>query len=248
MGRWIATAILACIALPCAAQRTYAIVSLVGDQIEIGQHVPGVGSSVDQNRKSRLPIANGAIDKAFLGAADRAIEKTQAGSRSVMLLATDPALYQAQERMIEENASVDVLFERLRPLLAQANATHLVLFTKLRHEARFPLGNYEVGSGTIEGTGFYVDRILMTRVGGTSNDTARGFLAPYAYFQVTLVDLSASTIVKSRTVLGRANYSAARGESGEAWDALTDAEKVNVLMRIARREAYDATVEVIAAP
>ncbi len=247
MGRWIAAAILACIALPCSAQRSYAIVSLVGDQIEIVQHVPGVGSSVDQNKKTLLPVTNGSIDKAFLGAADRAIEKTQAGSKSVMLLASDPALYQAQNRMIEENAPVTVLLERLRPLVAQANATHLLLFTKLRHEARFPLGNYEVGSGMIEGTGFYVDRILMTRM-ADSSDNARGFLAPYAYFEVTLLDLTASTIVKSRTVLGRTNYSAARGDSGEAWDALSDTEKVNVLMRIAKREAYNATAEVIATP
>ncbi|MFZ3321766.1 MAG: hypothetical protein WA190_05290 [Usitatibacter sp.] len=245
MGRRIVAALFACLALPCAAERTYAIISLVGDRIEIIQHSPVVGSSIDQNRKDELVPSQGAIDKAVLAAADNAVRKSDPASKPVLLLANDPALYRAQDKMLDDEAGATVLLERLRPMLAEIHASHLLLFTKYRHEARFPIGNSLVGSGMIEGVGFYVDRVLVTRVAG-SGDTSRGFLAPFAYFQVWLIDLATSTVVKNRTMLGRTARSAARGESGEAWDALTDAQKVTLLVRILRSEAFNATTEVIA--
>ena len=131
-------------------------------------------------------------------------------------------------------------------MLADAHATRLVLITKYRHEAAFRMGSGEtVGNGMIEGAGFYVDRTLMTRKANTS-ERARGFLAPYVYCQVSLIDLATSAIVKEQTMLGGFVRSAARGESGEAWDALTDAQKVNLLVRIARAQAYNGALQVIA--
>jgi len=144
-------------------------------------------------------------------------------------------------------APVTTLIEPLRPMLTQAKATHLVLFTKYRHEARFPLGNYQVGNGMIEGAGLYVDQTKWTRVAGT-NERAPGFLSPYVYFQVSLVDLASSTVLANETLLGATTRSAARGESGGPWDAMTDEQKVKALVGIARKEAFAGTSRVLADP
>lgn len=245
MRRWFAAALVSLLAFPCQAQRTYAIVSLVGDRVEIVLRSAVVGSSIDQNRKDGLASAKGAIDKAILAAADQALKKSDPASKPVLLLANDPALYQLQDKMLVDEATATVLLERLRPMLADAHATHLLLFTKYRHEASFPLGREHVGNGMIEGAGFYVDFTLMTRAIGT-NERARGFLAPFAYFQVSLIDLATSTVLKNRTMLGGTTRSAARGESGDPWDALSDAQKIDLLLRIVRYQAFSATTEIIA--
>jgi hypothetical protein len=245
MRQWITAILLSLLALPCAAQRTYAIVSLVGDRVEIVLRSAVVGSSIDQNRKDGLASAKGAIDKTILAAADQALKKSDPAAKPVLLLATDPALYQLQDKLLADGSPATALLERLRPMLAGVNATHLLLFTKYRHEARFPIGNFQAGNGMIEGAGFYVDYMLMTRIRDTS-ETSRGFLAPFAYFQVSLIDLATSAVVKNQTMLGRTTRSAARGVSGDPWDALTDAQKVDVLLRTVKRETFTATAEVIA--
>ncbi|HEY2629806.1 MAG TPA: hypothetical protein VGI57_11810 [Usitatibacter sp.] len=233
-------------AAPCLAQRTYAVLSLVGDRIDIVQRAPVVGSAIDRNRKQSLPLSDSAIDRAILAGVDQALKKSEPDAKPVLLLARDPALYKAQDRMLDDSAAVTMLLGQIRPLLAESRATHLVLVTKYRHEATFRMGSGEsVGNGMIEGAGFYVDRTLMTKKYGTS-ERARGFLSPYVYCEVSLIDLATSAVVKNQTILGGFVRSAARGESGEAWDALTDTQKVDLLVRIARGEAFKATTQVIA--
>jgi hypothetical protein len=248
MCRWIVAVSLLVLASPaCLAQRTYAVLSLVGDRIEVVQRAPVTGSGIDRNRKETIPVADGAIDRAILAAADRALRAADPTAKPVLLVAPDPGLYEAQARMLEENGAVTSLLEPMRSLLKDSHVTHLILFSKYRHEAQFERGHSHVGDGMLEGAGFYLEHDLMTRRGDT-RERARGFLAPFVYFQVTVIDLASASIVKQESRLGSTLWSAARSESGNPWETLSSAQKIEALVRISRREVSSAIPELIRAP
>jgi hypothetical protein len=248
MSRWIVAVSLLALASPaCLAQRTYAVLSLVGDRIEVVRRAPVTGSSIDRNQRETIPVPDGSIDRAILAAADRALRAADPTAKPVLLLASDPGLYEAQARMLDENGVVTWLLEPMRGLLKDSHVTHLILFSKYRHEARFQLGHARVGNGMIEGAGFYLDYELMTRRGDTQ-ERARGFLASFVYFQLTVIDLASASIVRQESRLGSNLLSAARSESGNPWETLSSAQKIDALVRISRREVSSAIPELIRAP
>jgi hypothetical protein len=244
----IPLAILALIlAFPAAAQRSYAVLSLVGDRIDIVQHAGTVGTSLDRNRRDSAPMDDRLIDRAIVGAADKAIRRRDNEATPVLLMARDPSIYAAQERMLDDERSVQTLLAALRPVLADVHATHLLLFTRLRHGASFELGNFRVGSGMLDGAGFYVDSTLRTRRGDTQ-ENAVGFLGPYVYMEATLVDLGSALIVGQKQLLETRTLSAARSTSGNAWDTLTMKQKVDLLVRMSSKGASDAVEVLLSSP
>ncbi len=130
----------------------------------------------------------------------------------------------------------------LRDLLAKAGATDLFLVTKHRGtpEFRVTTGLLE-RPGAIGGIGFYIDNdTAMYR----DNDKpgGEGFLAPYAYLAVSLMDVRSMRVVKTRN--GLETLSALPGDkvggaAEHAWDALTSKEKVDALDLVIRK-AIDA--------
>lgn len=50
---------------------------------------------------------------------------------------------------------------------------------KHRHRAMLRLRDGHVGTGFLQGLGFYVDHGEATRGGATLNDSERGFISPY---------------------------------------------------------------------
>jgi hypothetical protein len=225
-----------------AAERAYAVLSLVGDRISVVRHAPVTGSNLDRSQRESFPVTDGSLDRAMLAAVDRALRAQDRSAKPVLLFAPDAALYEAQDRMLDEKGAVTSLLDPVRALLRGSGATHLILATRYRHEAEFERGNSHVGTGILEGAGFYVDRRLDAR------GRIRGFLGPYLYFQLTLVDLATGTVVAQQQLLGSNAVPAARSDTLDPWDALSPAQKVEALARIARREASKAVPELVREP
>ncbi len=226
-------------AFPAAAQRSYAVLSLVGDRIEVVRHGVTGDTDLDGNRRDSTPIHNRLIDRAIVAAADQAIRRRDNAAAPVLLMARDPAIYAAQRVMLDDEKSVQALLAALRPVLADVHATHLVLFTRLRRKASFHFGNYHIGSGMLDGAGFYVDSTIRMRQGDTS-EGAFGFLGPYVYMEATLVDLGSGSIVAQKQVLETRTVSTPRSASGNAWDTLTTEQKADMLVRMASQGASEA--------
>jgi hypothetical protein len=121
------------------------------------------------------------------GAADDAIKRALPGAQSVMLEVHDPAVYAAQSRALDEGGDTRLVLAALGATVAQSKATHLLLFTKQRHEAMLRLRDGSVGSGRLEGLGFYVDRAMRLQNPDTG-EYYLGFLSPFAYFRVSLIE------------------------------------------------------------
>ena len=113
-------------------------------------------------------------------------------------------------------------------------ATRLVLVTKWRDDAQFKLYSSRTGNGKISGLGFYVDpsRASQRETGESTN----GFLGPFAYVSVTIVDVASMSVIHS-VPARESSMSLPVDAKGavSAWDALTPAGKVEALERVLRR-------------
>ena len=123
--------------------------------------------------------------------------------------------------------------ETLKGFLKQSNATHLLLITKHRGETYFPKVNGFHGSGKLHGLGFFVDLITPLIIPETGKMGA-GFLAPYAYITVSVVDAETASIVSQKSIKQTSVWSGAHTGALNAWDGLTAAQKLKALQDTVR--------------
>ena len=218
-------------ALPAEATKL-ALMSIVGKEISVVVYQPAVGSRLDQNRRQVVAMPDASVDEAAVKAlADTISRSVRDPSVATVIPALDPA-----SRTLTFDTGRLVPSEELRAALRDSAATHLLVLTPLRAEARLKLARAVTGSGQLEGLGFYVDRALRTTRGDTGQ-SGTGFLAPFAYFRVSLVDLASWTVVKEASVHASTAISAARLKEGsDPWDVLTPEQKIEALNRLVRTE------------
>jgi TPR repeat protein len=227
-------------------EATYAVLSLIGDKISLVGHAKTVGSHVDQNLHETITMNSRALDNAAVLAASNAVKRVDARATTVMMTSNDPKLYELQQRLFEGQDESNALLGSVKAMLLGQNATHLVLITKHRGDARLRLAHEYVGSGTIEGVGFYSDSSYAVRdseKGGLGN----GFLAPFAYVRVTLVDVKTMAVIRQRSVEESTTLSNAHAKGSlSPWDILTAEQKVTTLQKIIGAAMDRVVPEVVA--
>jgi hypothetical protein len=213
-----------------SAPRTYAVISLVGDKINVVGHRATVGSTMDRNRQGAMAVQGHALDDMAVLAASDTIGRFDPRASIVMLSSSDPALYELQDEIFEpQPRSRALLASAIKDPIQGQHATHLVLIRKHRGDAALRLQMQYVGSGKIEGIGFYVDPTLPVKYLET-NETGAGFLAAYAYIKVTLVDANTMAVIREQTVQESATM--LTGKSFNPLDALTPAHKTAALRSV----------------
>jgi hypothetical protein len=226
------------LAVPLAAHaeaRKYAVLSLVGDQLLVVKRELSVGSRLDKNTRVLVPLPSAVIDQAVVLAVDEALRRADPSARPVLLAARSPALFAAANRALDDGGTTRV-FEAVRPVVAGAQATHLILVSKHRHQAMLKLRDGHVGSGWLEGLGFYIDPGETMR-GTNTNEGERGFIAPFAYFSVALIDLARGRILAEEYVFASRANQTDETNIGNAWTALSEEEKDRQLTALIREEA-----------
>lgn len=207
-------------------ERVVAIVSLVADHLTVTGFETTTGSLLAQNQTERIPLQTDELERAVLRAALRAVQESRRG-RPVPLLINDGRLYRDQDSLVAGGRVV--LPDSLRQTLQSQRATHLLLATKHRDDARMRAQDVTLGTGKVEGLGFYVDRVTTLRREGTSA-VATGYLAPHYYARYSLIDLRDKRLLDSRTVTASAVYTAAGTAAGaDPWELLDSAGKMKAL-------------------
>jgi len=222
--------------------RRIAVLSLVGDQLVVVQRELTTGTRIDRNTRTLVPLGSSALDNAMVLAVEREIQRVDPSAQTVLLAARRPELYALQSRGLEEQAAFKSLVEAVREVAARANATHLVLVTKHRSRARLEVSDGALGDGLLEGLGFYVDptRKMDHLTGG---ERSEGFIAPYAYFLVTLVDLETGAVLSQRPAMESA--SAASQKVLTPWQALSADQKAEMLEKLIRLGVNRTVPEVV---
>ena len=226
-----------------AEARQYAVLSLIGDKLLVVQYYQNEGFRNDNNIQAVLSLDDNSLDKTALMAADAALQQVEPGSKPILLVAKDTSLYETQAELARTNKSSKELLPALGPLLRGSGATHLVLFTKLKHEARVQqVKDTLLGSGMLEGAGFYVDtgRTLPNAPQGMP---AQAVLGPFAYFRVELIDLAKGQVMREEKVVASRTF--VNRDSGNAWTALSNRDKILALQDIINRETRNAVPTLI---
>jgi len=234
-----------------AAGETYAVMSLVGDGLLIVRHRATTGTSLEGNAREFLTVADPVFDRAALLAVDGAVRRVDPSARVVLLGGRDPALLEAQSRALGREDAAQAIADALRPRLPATGATRLILVVKARHPAEIQvpqLSDSRVGSGSIEGLGYYIDPSLaaVSRGSSTIADANTGFLAPFAYFTVALVDLKGGKVLGERPVYAATAIPESESATLSPWDALTPEKKVSIVEDLVRREVAQAVPALLA--
>lgn len=245
MKRWIA-ALLYALALPLSASAQspgealkFGVLSLVSDAYTVVTYNRSVGSRSDANLKEAMPLSERVFDDVVLVAANEAL-KGLARPKEIAFLSAGPATaYPEAARLFDGSRFLPP--EWLAQSLAKQKVPRLILVTKHKSDTSLALANEALGSGKLEGLGFYIDRFAWLR--HTDNgDLAEGFIAPFAYLRVSLIDVPTMTVVAQQTV-NASTIVAPRGAkaSADPWDVLTPIEKLQALERLVR-DAIDTTL------
>ncbi len=234
-----------------AAGETYAAMSLVGDGLLVVRHRATTGTSLEGNLREFLTITEPVFDRAALLAVDAAVRRSDPSARVVLLGGRDPALLEAQSRALGRDDAAQAIADALRPRLPATGATRLILVAKSRHSAQIQvpqLNDSRVGSGNLEGLGYYIDPTLAQASRGSSTipETDTGFLAPFAYFTVALVDLKTGKVLAERPVYASVAISESESSSLSPWDALSPERKVSIVEDLVRREVAQAVAALLA--
>lgn len=212
-----------------SAPRTFAVMSLIGDSMTIVNAVPSTGAHLDTNRSQDFDDPSGVLDISTLKAAAQAIKKVVPDAKPI-LLATDSAiLRKKQGQLIADHHLVDA--DGLVDDLKKSGVTDFLLITKHRATTNLHTDIDTIGSGTLYGLGFYIDSYTRTQ-SGDSLEVGIGYLAPYAYFKIFLIDVATLAVEKEVDVTDGYILSNARNDSGterSPWNILDNTQKFKAL-------------------
>ncbi len=237
----LACLVLAVSSAPAFAQpalRKVAILSTIGDVMTVVAAQRQTGSLINTNERSVTNVETPIFDHSALLAASRASKTNKPEVETVLLSMPKQATGAAPPFSFEGNQLSRN--SMVLPTLEKSGATHVLLIVKHRAAARLKFSDGASGSGTLEGLGFYVDGAARTTVGDTGVG-GTGFVAPFAYFKLQLVDLNSMTLQSEQVVTESVVRSAGRVQSGlDPWDAMTLEEKIAALKSLIERGIGEA--------
>lgn len=237
---WVATA-----ATAQPAARSYAVVSEVARQVSVVSFQETTGSRLNNNRRQRIDVPDGALDKVFLVSAQKALKQATPGAEIWLLAPADSDFFSPLQS--SQGAKVSIP-EDLLAALRERKSSHLLVFTRHRDDADLRFVNVTDSTGQLEGLGYYVDHHSRVRL-IEAKEVGVGYLASFTHFRATLIDLATSQVVG--TAVTRANIitpvAGAQSGSAHPWDALTPAQKMSQLRDLVISEVERMVPEVVGA-
>lgn len=220
-----------------------ALLSLIGKDLQVIVFQPGTGSHLDRNQKQNWTLSSPVYDQQALSLLQEAL-KTVHPQAQVLSYAGDlPEAFSRPSSIVDSEQLK--LPDELLAALREDKAEQLLLLTRRRHESFLKTAKGHVGDGMLEGMGFYVDNYKRMRRTDT-NEVGQGFLAPYVYLRLSLIDLSTNKVLKQRDILASSTLSSARSKDGfSPWEVLSAEEKLLTLSKMLNRELKKAAVEVL---
>lgn len=233
-------------AQPATPARRIAILSLIGDELSYVSRGMTIGSHLSGNERNVTPVADAAIDDLAVSAAERALAMKMPTAERLRFSIRDKRLFALQERLLEPGSDSDGLRESLQKLLADSQATHLLLITKRRDDARFRLDTRWAGRGKLDGVGFYLDENEPLR-SQDSGEVVMGYFGSYAYIAAHLVESATMKKLATAPASETEIWTAHRTDASRPWDALEGKHKVETLQRVIIKAVVSATERVAAA-
>lgn len=241
---WVLALALGALGANAQAERKYAVMSFIGDSLTVVGQEPQTGTHIRKNSEDTLALVGDSMDQMAMQATLQALQQALPGANAVALRAGIPKLYGSQASFVDGDRA-NLPGEVLSALRA-ANVTHLILLTKFRADANMQFVQGGRGSGKIQGLGFYIDRYTRNGIQG-SGVYGVGYLAAFAYFELTLIDLDAqqaqrkAQVTRSQVVV-RTVDTAGR----DPWDILDAGQKMAALSQLIGAGVDEAVPKILA--
>ncbi len=223
-----------------------ALASLTGDVLAVTVRREATGTNVQSNPVSLIKMPGPIFDLTLLKAVQAAAERARPQWQVAMLRVPAPGSSGDPTLVVVDGkvAAAHPLVEALR----QQGFTHLLTATKLRTRNAVKLaGDQVVGTGQLEGLGFYIDySIKVERVGAA--ESAQGIIAPHMYVQLTLIDLASMAVLDTRRITSNGVAAASRNPEGtDPWGAMSAEEKMRAITRLIDMQTGPAVAELLPA-
>ena len=207
--------------------RHYSVLSELARELLVITFQPAVGSNLDSNLRQRMPIPGGLIDRTALTMAKAHIVAKEPVSRVSTFAPLDSDVFDSRQSFTD--GSVAGMPPDLQDALRQQGSSHLLLLSRYQGDAAIQFRDGKIGSGRMEGLGFYIDNQTdVSRAG--EGVSGRGFLAPFVYIRATVIDAATGRVVRSRVYTRSTPVPASAGtESAHPWEALNSTQKVRML-------------------
>lgn len=237
---WFFALCVAIAALPASAQpaRKFGVLSLIGDSFLIVNHEGAKDAKPVSDVRTLLELPEHAFDNAVAADVRQAVLHASPGA-SAVTLGGAKTLYPGEADSFDD---VRPILARVQQAAASAGLTHLVLVTKLRHRGDVPLDANEAPV-MLQGLGYYVDPAVKT---GNRDAPVAGYLAPFAYFRVWIVDVARQRITGYRDVADISPMAPRPSSTAqELWESLSSGEKVRTMHSIVKEGAQSAVTELV---
>jgi len=210
----------------------YAVVSLVGDELSIVTYQPSVGSVLDKNIRQALPMPDAHFDRLAGQVAVSTIRHATPDAAAQAIEVANGASFGDATALFATDGTLPALLTAVKPSLQRPDTHYLVVISKYRSDAHLRTDNGAIGSGKLTGLGFYIDAVKRMKSTNTG-ERGRGFVAPFAYVMVSLVDLRTGEVVGSKQEVESATRANVGPQSTlDPWEAMTAERKVQLLDRL----------------
>ena len=228
-----ALAALACVASAedrPAATVDYTVVSIIGDRFTVAD--PNTDVRREGHKGYTFPLGSASVDGAALAAVKGVLLDRLPGSNVTLAVIREPAVYEAEEQVLDLTRDTQPLLDALQPVLSQIRARRVVLVSKLRESVDVRFADaYIERPGMLEGLGFYLDpgkRVRST----TTFESAYGYVGLFANFRVSIIDQATGRVLDEERI---AAMEAARDVHKDPWESLTAEQKVAMMKDIVGR-------------
>jgi hypothetical protein len=262
------SSILFCLAWPLAAHAqhsvppsqgtnempVFALLSLIGDKLEIVIKRFQTGSNLNQNLRQQVPIDNPIFDSTANAAAGSAIKRALPKAELAVLNTRSSPLYERQRVLFDDQGDKLGVPEAILDAARAQGANRLLIALKRRDDANFQFSRSGTfaDAGKLEGLGFFVDGTMETTSfdnnTGAKVAAGKGFIAPYVFVDIMLLDVATRKVLGKKAIT--ASVMATTGRAGqdinEPWNAMSSADKVRHVNQLIEREVGNAALEIIA--
>jgi hypothetical protein len=227
-----------------AATPKFGVLSFLGESIEIIGSRASTGSRLSKNDHMSADIPDAGFDASALRSTQAALKRLAPQSEAMLFNVKAPKWIERPNELFTDG-KLQVSPKLLESLRA-SGATHLVVLTRHRADALVQFHDWtdNVG-GTAEGLGYVISRSgrVINRDTGTSQE---GYIAPFAFLRLTLVNVSDATVVKQRAITATSPLTmSVTSESRDPWDTLSGEEKIRKLNEMIERELDKALPKLV---
>jgi hypothetical protein len=205
--------------------KSYAIASLIGDKVSVVLSQMQTGTMLDPNRKASIDLPEQGLDGDIMMGVQQVIKKQCTACKTLML----------KVKPVESPEDGEKLLPGLLGAAQRAKVDRLLVLTKYRDDARLTFEGVKLGQGKLVGMGFFVDTSKRVRNANTL-ETASGYLAPYAYFKLHVIDVVSGDIIYSHGLTTSTTYSVTQKGDFDVWNAVPAERKVPVLLSLVQLE------------